>query len=245
MPQIVVDLFFVTLVLACVTLVLRAVNDAWRGHTSRGRAFAIAALTIFAWLGITTGIALSGMLTPSPDRIPPNLPVLAFTMIAMLVLTLGPVGRRMVDSLSAPKLIGFQVFRVPVELVLFMLAVNGVGPELLSFEGRNFDIITGLTAPLVAWLVWKRPNKALVIGWNVLGLALLANVLAHAVLSMPGPMQKIFVQPGPEIVAGFPYIWLPAYLVPLAAAGHVLSLRQALKPSAALVTPAKPEVAAT
>ncbi|MCB9895184.1 MAG: hypothetical protein H6839_12090 [Planctomycetes bacterium] len=243
MPQPIVDVFFILLVLACAALVLRAVNVAWRGQPSRGRSVAIAALAIMTWLGFTAGIAFSGLLTPSPEGVPPNLPVLVFTMVSMLALTLGPVGKRVISTWDAPRLIGFQVFRVPVELVLFMLAVNGVGPELLSFEGRNFDIITGLTAPLAAWLVWKRPSKVLVIGWNLLGLALLANVLVHAVLSMPGPMQKIFVQPGPEIVAGFPYIWLPAFLVPLAFAGHVLSLRQALKPAAAFAGTPKPKVA--
>jgi hypothetical protein len=123
---------------------------------------------------------------------------------------------------------------VPVELALWGLAALHLGPELLTFEGRNFDIITGATAPLVAWLVVRRPSKALIIGWNLLGLALLLNVLAHAVLAMPGPMQLIHVEPGPEIVATFPYIWLPAVLVPIALGLHILSLRQAFSARAGL-----------
>ncbi len=234
MPQIVVDVFFMCLVFACAALVLSAVRAAFRGQAARATGVAAAAIAL--WLGLTAAIAASGVLAPAPDRMPPNLPVLAFTMTLALVLTLGPLGRRVVAALSAPKLVGFQAFRVPVELVLFMLAVNGAGPELLSFEGRNFDIVTGLTAPFAAWLVLRRPNRLVVIGWNLLGLGLLLNVLIHAVLSMPGPMQKIFVQPGPEVVATFPYIWLPAFLVPLAFAGHILSLRQALMPAARAVT---------
>ncbi|MCB9933675.1 MAG: hypothetical protein H6841_09660 [Planctomycetes bacterium] len=242
MPQIFVDVFFILLVLACGLLVLRAVGAAFREQAPR--AAAVAALAVAAWLGLTAAIAASGVLAPAPDRVPPNLTVLAVSLVLTLLLTLGPVGRRVVGVLSAPKLVGFQVFRVPVELVLFMLAVNGAGPELLSFEGRNFDIITGLSAPFAAWLVLRKPNKLLVIGWNLLGLGLLLNVLVHAVLSMPGPMQKFFVQPGPEVVATFPYIWLPAFLVPLAFAGHVLSLRQALRPALG-VAPAPKAAAVT
>ncbi|MCG3182917.1 MAG: hypothetical protein ICCCNLDF_00999 [Planctomycetes bacterium] len=230
MPQILVDVSFVMLVLACAALVLRAVGVAWRERPAR--AVGVAALALTGWLALIAAVSASGVLTPTPDRVPPNLPVLAVTMTLMLVLTLGPVGRRITERIRPHWLISFQLFRVPVELILFALAVNGLGPTLLSFEGRNFDIVTGLTAPLAAWLMLRKPGKALVIGWNLLGLALLLNVLIHAVLSMPGPMQQIFTQPGPEVVATVPYIWLPAFLVPLAFAGHLLSLRQALRPAA-------------
>jgi len=44
----------------------------------------------------------------------------------------------------------------------------------MTFEGRNWDVLTGLTALPVAWLVAKnRAPKWLIYAWNIGGLALL------------------------------------------------------------------------
>ena len=229
MPQILVDALFTSLVLIGVVLILRAVSSAWLGKASRGRALATAAGLIFGWLALTSVLAASGVLMPSPDRPPPNGAVLAVVLIGVCVVVFGPVGRRIVAQVSPPALIAYQVFRVGVELVLWALAANNVGPTLLTFEGRNFDILVGLSAPLIAWLVWKKPNRTLVIAWNITGMLILGSVLVHAVLASPGPFQKFFVTPDSSIVATWPYVWLPGLLVPLAMAGHLLSIRQALQ----------------
>ncbi|MEZ5992921.1 MAG: hypothetical protein R3E76_11265 [Planctomycetota bacterium] len=229
MPQILVDTLFVILVGIGRILILKTVSVAWHGETSRGRAFTLAAGLIFGWLTLTSALAASGVLMPSPNHPPPNGAVLAVVLIGVCIAVFGSLGRRIAARVSPPALIAYQVFRVGVELILWALAINDVGPTLLTFEGRNFDIIVGLSAPLVALLVWKRPNKALIIGWNVAGMLILGSVLVHAVLASPGPFQKIFITPDSSIVATWPYVWLPGLLVPLAMAGHLLSIRQALQ----------------
>jgi hypothetical protein len=45
----------------------------------------------------------------------------------------------------------------------------------------------------------------------------------------PGPLQQIFTKPDATIVAHWPYVWLPAFLVPLAYAGHFLSIRKSVQ----------------
>jgi hypothetical protein len=218
---------FILLALACALVSLGAINRAHRGLPSRGRVFVFTGAGMALWLTLTAVAAIAGWLTPTPDKPPPNLLILAIAAVMVLFITLGPIGKALIQRFPPSAFIAFQVFRVPVELALWGLAELRLGPELLTFEGRNFDIITGLTAPVIAWLVARKPSRALIIGWNLIGLALLLNVLAHAVLAMPGPMQRIHVSPGTEVVTTFPYIWLPALLVPLALALHVLSLRQA------------------
>lgn len=241
MPQILVDILFVLLVLACSVLILRAVSKAWQGEKTRGRAFAITCALLVGWLGLTAGLALSGVLTPSSDHPPPNGALLVVVLITVLIVAFGPVGRRLISRIGAPKLIAFQVFRLPVELILWALAINNMGPKLLTFEGRNFDILVALTALPVAYLVARKPNKALVIVWNVAGMIILGVVLVHAVLAGPSPIQQFFEKPDSSIVATWPYVWLPALLVPLAYAGHLLSIRQALQSP----SPSSPEVQIT
>ena len=81
--------------------------------------------------------------------------------------------------------------RILVELVLFQLAFAEWIPELMTFEGRNFDILIGLSAPIMAYLVWKNKvsPKALRL-WNAIGLAFVTFIFVNATLSAPLPVQQ-------------------------------------------------------
>jgi hypothetical protein len=118
--------------------------------------------------------------------------------------------------------------RIPVELVLFWLSEHGVIPRLLTFEGRNFDIFSGLTAPLIYYFGFIRPKlgKGVLITWNIICLVLLVNVVTHAILSLPTPFQKFAFDRPNVAVLYFPYIWLPACVVPLVLFSHLAILRK-------------------
>jgi hypothetical protein len=102
----------------------------------------------------------------------------------------------------------------------------------MTFEGRNFDIITGVTAVLLTTrlsslvLLNKLPRFAIIL-WNMMGLALLINFVAIAFLSMPTPFRYFMNEPANTIVTEFPISLLPAFLVPLAYMLHILSVRKA------------------
>jgi hypothetical protein len=136
-------------------------------------------------------------------------------------------GTALLQRTSAAWLVGLQSFRIAVEIVLWALAIQHRLSLLLTFEGRNFDILVGLTALPVAWLCFVRrawpPRVALV--WNIAGIAILANIVMHALLSAPTPFQALRTQPPTTIIATIPYIWLPGFLVPLALSLHVASVR--------------------
>ena len=103
---------------------------------------------------------------------------------------------------------------------------HGVAPPQMSFEGRNFDILTGLTALPAAWAYARFPayRGRIALGWNLFGLVLLLNIVTVAILSMPTPWQML--QPANTFVTRPPFIWLPALLVPFAYTGHFFALRQ-------------------
>lgn len=123
-------------------------------------------------------------------------------------------------------LIYLQVFRVVVELFLFRAYKTGNIPVQMTFAGRNFDIVAGLTAPIAGWLYQRTRNRVLATLWNIAGLLLLGNIVFVAILSMPGKFRFFTEGPANTFLTHFPFIYLPAVLVPIAYTAHVLSLRQ-------------------
>ena len=123
-------------------------------------------------------------------------------------------------------LVGYQVFRVPLEWVLHELYSEGVIPVQMTYAGQNFDIVTGvLAAALALWIRAGHRTVWLAIVWNIMGLALLVNIVAIAILSTPVPF-RYFMNDPPNLLPGtFPYVWLPAFLVQAALFGHLLVFR--------------------
>jgi hypothetical protein len=102
---------------------------------------------------------------------------------------------------------------------------RGIMPGQMSYSGRNFDIITGITAVIVAaLLVAGRGGRILVAAWNVVGLGLLVNIIIVALVSTP--MVALF---GPDRLNIWitypPFIWLPAVMVLAALTGHLIIFR--------------------
>lgn len=179
-----------------------------------------------AWLLLTSYLALIGVLKDFTSLPPRLILVLMPALICSLSLTLHPRFKQLWQDTPMFWLISFQVFRLPVEIMLWLLAHEGIAPPQMSFEGRNWDILTGITAPLAAWLWLKQPNQRnqIALIWNLLGLGLLLNIVTVAILSVPTPFQLI--QPANTFIADWPYVWLPAVLVPFAYTGHFIALRQ-------------------
>ncbi len=180
--------------------------------------------TFIGWTAFVTTLSLSGILSDF-SKFPPRLfIVLAIPLVTMIVVTLSPVTREILNHVPPQNIVRLQVFRVFVEILLWMLVVENLLPVQMSFEGRNFDVISGLTAPFAArFLVNSRVG---LIAWNLLSLGLLINILAIAILSMPTPFRVFMNEPANTVVATFPYIWLPGLLVPMAYGLSFLSLRQ-------------------
>lgn len=187
-------------------------------------------LILFCWMALHTILGLQGFYTVT-DEIPPRFALLlAPPLLFIIGLFITAPGRRFIDSLDIKMLTLLHVIRIPIELVLFGLAAKKAIPELMTFEGRNFDILSGITAPLVYYFVFvkKQPNKNLLLFWNFICLGLLVNIVINAVLSAPLPFQQFaFDQPNLALLY-FPFIWLPCCVVPLVLLAHLASIRQLL-----------------
>ena len=150
----------------------------------------------------------------------------AFVLIIIMFLTNG--GRKFIDNLKLKQLILLHTIRIPVEIALYYLFAAKTIPQIMTFEGRNFDIVAGLTAPFIFYFGFIKNiiSDRLLIVWNVLSLILLINIIVIALLSANTPLQQIaFDQP--NIALGhFPFNWLPSIILPLVLFSHLTSLRQ-------------------
>jgi hypothetical protein len=181
---------------------------------------------VLVWLVVT---GLAGWLGLARDfqRVPPPMFVLLLAAVVLAVVTaMSRVGSRLVAEAGIVWLIGVQAFRVAVEVFLDWGHRVDLVPVQMTFEGRNWDIVSGVSAAAVAWLAAKRQApRWLVLLWNCVGLALFLNIVVIAVLSMPTPLRRFHNEPVNSFIAYFPYIWLPTFLVQLALFGHLLVFR--------------------
>jgi len=165
------------------------------------------------------------------DSIPPRFTfAVALPVLTIIYLFASESGTKFVDKLDLKTLTYLQTVRIPVEIILFLLFQYGYIPGLMTFEGRNFDILAGITAPFVAYFGFTKKilsNKIILI-WNIFSLGLLLNILINAVLSAPFRFQMFAVDQPNVAVLYFPFVWLPCCIVPIVVISHLASIRQLL-----------------
>jgi hypothetical protein len=193
----------------------------------RKRIFVRVIVALIGWAVFVTVWSLSGKMRDF-SIFPLNMaPILFIPLLAILIVTFSSGGREILAHIDPQAIIRLQSFRFFVELVIWLLFIEKMLPVQMTFEGRNLDVISGVTAPLVAWLVATRKiNRTLIVLWNIACFGLLINILTVAILSMPTDLQYFFNEPHNVAVTQFPYSFLPAFLVPLAYMLHFFSLRQ-------------------
>ena len=193
------------------------------GQARRWVAGTAAALVV--WLAVTAAVSASGVLE-APGVPPRAMLFMGACNLLALVLALSRVGGRLVRGVPIAALVGFQAFRLPLELVLHRWYAEGTLPVEMTFEGRNLDIVTGVLAMVVGLWLWRRgPSRSLVWLFNLVGFALLLNVAAVAILSSPFPFRVLDSGPPVLLVFYFPYGWILPMCVAPALAGHVLVFR--------------------
>jgi len=183
---------------------------------------------LLIWIGLLTIFSTNGFFTDF-SKLPPRpaLPMLIPLPIIFLI-AFSKTGTQLLQTVPSHWLVFMQSFRIIVELLLLFAFIAGKLPVQMTFEGRNFDVITGLLALPVGYLVARKKRYApkLAIAFNIIGILLLLNILVIAVLSMPTSIRYFMNEPSNTLVGQFPFILLPGVLVPIAYTMHIFSLRQ-------------------
>ena len=162
------------------------------------------------------------------DTHPPTMGVLlVLTLAIAAVIGFSGLGKQLASGLSFAALIGFQSFRLPLEMLMHHAQEVGIMPPQMSYSGLNFDILTGIAALVLGLILTRRELPLWMLwAWNLMGIGLLANVLVIAVLSMPTPLRRFHNEPANTWIADAPYVWLPAVFVLAAIIGHIVITRR-------------------
>lgn len=220
-----VSVVFMITTFVTVGIFLFAVKSVPPTVASRLLLFAVPFWLIFQFIVARTGFYLD------TSAMPPRLLVFAVGPALLLILVLMLWGRdTLVSALPLSFLTLIHVIRLPVELTLAWLAEARTVPDLMTFHGTNFDIISGLTAPLALFFAMRkdRPSRIALLVWNFFALALVLNVVITAILCLPTPFQQFaFDQPNTAVLHA-PFIWLPAVVVPIVWFCHFASIYKLL-----------------
>jgi len=189
----------------------------------------LTSLVFSLWLVVTALLAHSGFLAEAPESIPPRFAVVVVPMLAFLIwLAVSKKAMTATARVSISAVAGLQFFRVGVEIVIHQLVQAGLMPEVMTWNGRNFDIVTGIAAPAVAWVLAKDPvkNRKVALAWNWLGTLLLLNAVVHGMLTAPSPFRIESLGRPNVAVLHSPYVWIVSLCVFVAASSHVWMIRR-------------------
>lgn len=190
-------------------------------------------LLIISWSVIQSVLSYFGFYQIT-NSIPPRFGLVFIPTTILIIYGLLPKQQKWFFEKRETKISTFlHCVRLPVEIVLFGLFTHKMVPELMTFEGRNFDILIGITAPIIGWLFMKQKvNKKILLTWNIVGQILVLFILFNGILSSELPFQQFgFEQPNRGINY-FPFILLPATIVPIVVWTHlsdIIKLRKEIK----------------
>lgn len=180
---------------------------------------------LLSWSAVQSLLAYYGFYQ-NTQSIPPRFMLVLLPALLFIVWGLLPGNREgLLKGRNRSWSTWLHTIRIPVEIVLFYLFLYGMIPELMTFEGRNFDILAGLTAPIIGLLVWrKRAGNTVLLAWNVICLCLVSFILLNRLLSAELPIQQFgFEQPN-KAVLYFPFVLLPAVIVPIVIFTHITDI---------------------
>lgn len=177
------------------------------------------------WVLVVCTLCYNGFFNIT-DTLPPRMLLVIAPAIVFVIYNYKTIHTQQLDY---PLLISLHILRIPVEITLYRLCLLGKLPLIMTFKGYNFDILMGVSAIaiLLWWLLVKgRINAAIFKLWNIAGILFLAIIVSMAILSAPSPIQLLaFDQPNVALLQ-FPFVLLPALVVPLVLLSHLLCLKK-------------------
>lgn len=189
----------------------------WAVYYSNARLFANpdkelvkSSVFIGAWLGIVSFLSLSGLMAENSRVLYPIL--MFFSFIIPILFASSAWGAKIALSVPLAFLVGFHVFRLPINLILDVWVEQGFVPKAFSWLGINYDVMTGILALIFAPLA----NRYRWIAWtiNIVGIAMFV---------------RLFATPQAVMDPGFEYQWPFILANPIGiggvVAGHIILTR--------------------
>lgn len=196
-----------------------------RGSARDSRVAVIAGAVLAAWAILTTVLARRGVFElPDPNAVPPVGIAFALALLGLGASVLAsPSLRRLLTNQR--HLILLNLWRL-VGAVFLMLMATGQVPALWAVPAGMGDVIVGAMAPWIARTLETPQGRRRAIAFNLFGMADLIVAVGLGITTSPGPAHVFDTTPTSELLTRFPLAIVPAFLVPIAFALHVISISQ-------------------
>src|SRR5262245_33888193 len=165
-----------------------------RSSLAKDRALvsSVTAVVLALWALAAFSLCIAGAFHPGAPKLIPGrsnaVPLLGTGMLIMLALffAVGPF-RRTLDAVPHSWLVGAQIGRL-VGFIVLSIGLAGTIPMSFAGPAGWGDGITGVFAPIIAFMVYRRVPGAMLAAliWNAWGLGDLINVARLASLTTPG-----------------------------------------------------------
>ena len=180
-----------------------------------------AGIAVTAWLALTLVAGATGFFVrlPFPG---PQLIFLALFAATLVAVTAVPALRAWVDALPLRTLIGINAFRF-IGITFLVLAARGQIDSVFAARAGWGDIATATLALILVAAGEPRTSlqRGLTHAWNVFGfLDLVVAVGTATAVTLQGST------PGVAPVLSLPLVLIPAFVVPVFLASHVVIFRR-------------------
>ncbi len=217
-------------VILCFSLLFRIFTSSMN---ERSAAWLLKIVVLVAvWIVLQSVAGLVGLYR-SYDQLPPR--IFAFgvgpTIVTIIVMIAMRRSREILMQCNLESLTLLHIVRIPVEFGLYQLAHNNAVPSAMTFEGGNYDILAGVTAPL-AMILFARANslrRIPLLVWNVLALVSLFNIVSIAIRATPIFSTHLAFERPNLAIFYFPWVLLPTFIVPTVLFAHVVAILKLLK----------------
>jgi hypothetical protein len=206
----------------------------WRGALTAGvgRSDASRVTGTFAifwggWVLASLLLADAQVYRFEPTRPVPWLPVALIGSLAAVILLArtSVVSRILAQPDALWRLTVPQIFRVVGVTFLLVMAL-GTLPAVFALPAGLGDIAIGVEAVFVARNLRRGVVGRRAVWFNIFGLADLVVALGIGFAAAPAAIRLLMVSPSTEAISLLPLALIPATVVPLASALHLLSLRK-------------------
>src|SRR5262245_41786636 len=173
------------------------------------------ATVVGVWIGLAAAAAQAGWLGTS-EPVPVVGLFVVVPLLAAALATTWPAAREAILNVPMSIIVALNIVRVFAVLFL-LLAAEGRLTGPFPYSAAWGDIITGVVAVLVLWLlkVGVAGHAAAITAWNLFGAADLVLAIAFGITSSEGSPLQLFAGPGSEAMQHAPWSFVPTVLVPI------------------------------
>jgi hypothetical protein len=144
----------VPLIISILFISITIVSIVWVYRATGSKTFL---LIVSIWAIIQSILGLSGIYQNTDLPVPLIMPLgIMPTLIAILACLTTSKGKKFLKLINLKTLTYFHSIRIVVEFLLAALYQIGVMSIYITYHGTNFDLLSGLTAPIIAYFVFKQ-----------------------------------------------------------------------------------------